>query len=80
MNHDETERELLKIIDKLLNLLTLQSGAEFVFDGTEAVGEEEEEVKYDDDLVAGYALTNTWELEDEIIRDPELPDIGEIEE
>ena len=79
MNHDEFARELLKIIDKLLNLLTLQTGAEFVFEDTEAAGEEispSNEV----DLVAGYALSNTWELEDEIIRDPVPPNIGDPEE
>ena len=79
MTVDEMVPDLLKIIDKLLNLLTLQTGAEFVFDGAEADGDEEQ-VKYDDDRIAGYAVNNTWELEDELVRDPVLPDIGDPEE
>ena len=79
MTVDEMVPELLKIIDKLLNLLTLQTGAEFVFEDTEAAGEDISPSK-EVDLVAGYALSNTWELEDEIIRDPVPPDIGDPEE
>ena len=79
MTVDEMVPELLKIIDKLLNLLTLQTGAEFVFEDTEAAGEEMA-TSGEVDLVAGYALTNTWELEDEIIRDPVPPNIGDPEE
>jgi len=79
LNHDEFARELLKIIDKLINVLTMQTGAEFVFEEPVAAVEEEE-VQFDEDLVAGYVLTNTWELEDEIIRDPVPPDIGDPEE
>ena len=79
MNHDEIERELLKIIDKLLNLLTIQSTSDFVFD--EPVPDAEPGTsEYCVDAVAGYAISSIWELEDEIVRDPELPGIGEPEE
>ena len=73
MTHDDITRELFQIIDKLINLLTVQSGAEFVLEEPTT----EEEIQYDDDRIAGYAVSNTWELEDELVRDPELPDIGE---
>jgi len=51
----------------------MQSGAEFVLEEPTT----EEDIQYDDDRIAGYAVSNTWELEDELVRDPELPDIGE---
>ena len=79
MTNDELTRELFQIIDKLINLLTLQSGAEFVMEEQPPTGGEAE-AQCDDDMVAGYALTNTWHLEDEIVRDPDLPDIGDPEE
>ena len=73
MTPADITRELFQIIDKLINLLTIQTGAEFVLEEPTT----EEEIQYDDDRIAGYAVSNTWELEDELVRDPELPDIGE---
>ena len=78
MTDDETARELFQIIDKLINLLTIQSTSDFVFEDAPTEGESPCE-EYTD-CVAGYGLSNTWELEDELVRDPELPDIGDPEE
>jgi hypothetical protein len=76
----EIVRELLQIIDKLINLLTINSTSDFVFDDPEPVEDAQNEASEYTDCVAGYAISTTWELEDEIIRDPELPDIGDPEE
>lgn len=79
MTADETVEELLKIVDKLINLLTIQSTSDFVFD--EPVQDADPGAsEYCADAVAGYAISTTWELEDEIVRDPELPGIGDPEE
>ena len=75
MTPADITRELFQIIDKLINLLTIQTGAEFVFE--EPAEESTEDCTCCTDAVAGYAVSNTWELEDELVRDPELPDIGE---
>ena len=74
----ETTRELLQIIDKLINLLTIQSSADFVFEDTPDADDHDQCGIID--AVAGYGLSNTWELEDELVRDPEHPDIGDPKE
>lgn len=80
MTEAEIVRELLQIINKLVNLLTINSTSDFVFDDAEPAEDAQNEASGCMDCVAGYAISNTWELVDEIIRDPELPDIGDPEE
>jgi hypothetical protein len=64
---DETTKNLFTIIDRLLDLLMVQSASMALEDTSD-----------DDpgmvDVVAGYALGEpSWGIEDKVVRDPELP-------
>ena len=66
MSHRETVKDPLKIVDRLLDLLMVQSASCVVDDDTT------EELT---DAVAGYVVTTTpWTVEDEVVRDPLPPD------
>lgn len=68
MNQSETTKQLFTIIDRLLDLLMVQSSAHLLEDDS---SEEDPGMA---DAVAGYSLsTPAWGIEDEMVRDPELP-------
>ena len=67
MKQSETTKQLFTIIDRLLDLLMVQSSACVL---------ENESPEEDPplDAVAGYALDSTpWTIEDETVRDPDPP-------
>jgi hypothetical protein len=67
VNKEDITKQLFTIIDRLLDLLMVQSSAHIL----EEVSSEDEGVV---DVVAGYALgTAPWTVEDEVVRDPDLP-------
>lgn len=67
MTHRETVKDLLKIVDRLIDLLMVQSAAEVLDD--------ESPTEEFTDAIAGYVVTTTpWTVEDEVVRDPLPPD------
>jgi hypothetical protein len=77
MNRDdysiETISELFKLCNRLLDLLQLQS-AGIVF------GDEEPEAEGGEELLSlvGFGLpAGNWTHEDEVVRDPERPEVGD---
>lgn len=70
MTQGETIKDLLKIVDRLIDLLMVHSAAEVLVDESTDEGIV--------DAVAGYAISTVpWTAEDEVVRDPPLPDTSD---
>lgn len=74
MNRDETVVELFKVVNRLLDLLQLQAAGVVFGDAEPEEPEEESELE----PLVGFGLPAAgWGVEDEVIRDPERPEVGD---